>query len=220
MRGRASRSGARAAQDADDVAVAAEGVAALAPRAHDALDDEAALAGERGEQLGRHGRAPALPARRDADVAGVRESLAHELERALGDIDEDQPLRARCEHDAPAPAAGADLEHGAARGDRGEEDLVDERLLPLVRGGPLLAEPRPVPAVPALPVLGGGVVAPRAVGRAEHAARALDLEQRVLEALAEAPRRAQAGLGRDVARAEPAHAVGEGLEQRRALHAD
>jgi hypothetical protein len=58
------------------------------------------------------------------------------------------------------------------------------------------------------------------MGRAERAARALDLEHGVVEALAEPPCRAQAGLGGDVARAEPAHAVGEGRQQRRAIHAD
>jgi hypothetical protein len=146
------------------------------------------------------------------DVAGAAEALGDEVERALGDVDQDQPLCARLQHDAPPAAAGPDLDHRAARRDGGEEHLVDHRLLPGLRRRPLLAEARPVPLVPAAPVLGGRVVAPAPVGRAEHAARALDLEQRVLQVLAGAARRPQRELGGDVARAEAAHATAEGGE--------
>src|SRR4051812_21126458 len=119
------------------------------------------------------------------DVVGAGKPLGEEVERALRDVDEHQPLRARLEDHAPPPAAGADLDDRPAGGDLREEDLVDERLLPRLGGGPLLAEARPVPPVPALAVLAGAVVAPRAVRGAEDAARALDVQHRVLHALAE-----------------------------------
>ena len=152
------------------------------------------------------------------DVARVAQPLGHEVERALGDVDEHEALRPRREQDAPAPAARPDLDDGAAGGDGGEEDLVDERLLPLLRGRPLLAHPRPVPAVPPPPVLVGGVVAPRAVGGAVDPAGALDVEHRVLHALPDAPGGAQRDVGRDVARAELAHAADERRDEGRGLH--
>ena len=65
--------------------------------------------------------------------ARLAQALGHEVERALGDVDEHEALAPRREQHAPAPAARPDLDDGPARRDRGEQDLVDERLLPALR---------------------------------------------------------------------------------------
>ena len=75
----------------------------------------------------------------EGDVVGAGEARPAQLERLRRHVDEDRVGGARHEDVAPAAAARADLEHGPPGRDAGQEDLVDERRLPVGRLGPLLS---------------------------------------------------------------------------------
>lgn len=115
------------------------------------------------------------------DVLGIAEQLAAKLERGVGDVDEDQALSELVEGCRPAPGPGADLEDSATGGNNGHEDVIDQGLLPLRGGSPLLASPAPLPVRPHLAIPRHRVLRPAAMRRAEDTAAPLDGEHLVIE---------------------------------------
>src|ERR1019366_8892119 len=115
------------------------------------------------------------------NVVEAGQPLATASQRLLADVDEDQPARARGEHLRPASRARADFEHGSPGRDQRQQHIVDQRLLPLRRRGPLLAAGAPVVAIPPFAIGSRRVAAPRAVGASEPAVPLLGNESAVLD---------------------------------------